>query len=239
MRAEASHVANLKKLIEETSRRHNTWQVFHDFVAMSAISIRNATDSRERDKYEQQYLDIVKRYDKEEVDRFPLMLAHLVGALENDLSDILGQLFSELELGNKWKGQFFTPDCVCRLMAKMIYGEDLKEKLRTQPTITVQEPAVGGGAMIIALAREMREQGLNYQRQLHVTATDIDLRAVHMAYLQFSLFHIPAVVIHGDIIRMENYSKWYTPSYICSYSKTTSCLFSTEPPSLLTKGLFD
>ena len=72
MRAEASHVANLKKLIEETSRRHNTWQVFHDFVAMSAISIRNATDSRERDKYEQQYLDIVKRYDKEEVDRFPL-----------------------------------------------------------------------------------------------------------------------------------------------------------------------
>lgn len=219
MRAEASHVANLKKLIEETSRRHNTWQVFHDFVAMSAISIRNATDPRERDKYEQQYLDIVKRYDKEEVDRFPLMLAHLVGALEEDLSDVLGQLFSELELGNKWKGQFFTPDCVCRLMAKMTYGEDLKEKLKTQPYITVQEPAVGGGAMIIAFAREMREQGFNYQKQLRVTAIDVDLRAVHMAYLQFSLFHIPAVVIHGDTIRLETYSEWHTPAYIWGIGK--------------------
>ena len=99
-------------------------------------------------------------------------------------------------------------------MAKMTYGEDLKEKLATQPYITVQEPAVGGGAMIIALAREMREQGFNYQKQLRVTAIDIDLRAVHMAYLQFSLFHIPAVVIHGDTIRLETYSEWHTPAFI-------------------------
>ena len=217
MRAEASHVAKLKKLIEETSYRHNTWQVFHDFVAMSAISIRNAVDLNERDKYEQQYLGIVQRYDREEVDRFPIMLGHLINALEEDMSDILGQLFSELELGNKWTGQFFTPDCVCRLMAKMIYGEDLKEKLKTQPYITVQEPAVGGGAMIIALARELRDQGINYQRKLHVTAIDIDLRAFHMAYLQFSLYHIPAVVIHGDTLRAEEYSRWYTPASIFNF----------------------
>lgn len=73
--------------------------------------------------------------------------------------------------------------------------------------------------MIIALAREMREQGINYQKRLRVTAIDVDLRAVHMAYLQFSLFHIPAVVIHGDTIRLETYSEWLSPAEIWSGQK--------------------
>ena len=37
--------------------------------------------------------------------------------------------------------------------------------------------------MVIALAQELREQGINYQQCLHVTAIDIDLLAVHMAYV--------------------------------------------------------
>lgn len=213
MKAEASHVEKLLKLIQETSRRHNTWQVFHDFVAMSAISIRNAVDHTDRDIYEEQYLTIVKRYDREEVEIFPRMLAELTLALEEDMSDVLGQIFSQLELGNRWKGQFFTPDCVCRLMAAMSYGEGLQSAITEKGFITVGEPAVGGGAMIIAFAHEMKQQGINYQQTLHVTATDIDLRAVHMAYLQLSLLHIPAIVIHGDTIRMETYSNWYTPAH--------------------------
>lgn len=214
MRAEASHVAKLKKLIEETSRRHNTWQVFQDFVAMSAISIRNAVDFRDRDAYEEQYLAIVKRYDREEIEIFPKMLAELTLALEDDLSDVLGRVFSELELGNRWKGQFFTPDDVCRLMAAMSYGDGLQAAIAEKGYVSVGEPAVGGGAMIIALAHEMKRQGLNYQRQLHVTATDIDLRAVHMSYLQLSLLHIPAVIIHGDTIRLTEHSRWYTPAHV-------------------------
>ncbi|MDD3183340.1 MAG: N-6 DNA methylase [Alphaproteobacteria bacterium] len=214
MRAEASHVEKLKKLIEETSRRHNTWQVFQDFVAMSAIAIRNAVDTRDRDAYEEQYLAIVKRYDREELEIFPRMLAELTLALEDDMSDVLGRVFSELELGNRWKGQFFTPDCVCRLMAAMSYGEGLRAAVAEKGFVSVGEPAVGGGAMIIAFAHEMKRQGINHQQCLHVTATDIDLRAVHMAYLQLSLLHIPAVVIHGDTIRLTEHSRWHTPACI-------------------------
>ncbi|MDD4617483.1 MAG: N-6 DNA methylase [Alphaproteobacteria bacterium] len=214
MRAEAPHSEKLINLIQETSRRHNTWQVFQDFVAMSAISIRNAVDFRDREKYEEQYLDIIKRYDKTELEAFPKMLGELILALEDDMADILGQIFSRLELGNKWKGQFFTPDCVCRLMAAMSYGNGLQATIAEKGYISVGEPAVGGGAMIIALAHEMKRQGLNYQRQLHVTATDIDLRAVHMSYLQLSLLHIPAVIIHGDTIRQTEHSRWHTPAHI-------------------------
>ena len=45
---------------------------------------------------------------------------------------------------------------------------------------------------------------------MHAVAQDIDLTAVHMAYIQFSLLHIPAVVIHGNSLANETRSIWRT-----------------------------
>jgi hypothetical protein len=39
----------------------------------------------------------------------------------------------------------------------------------------------------------MLSQGVNDQQHLHITAVDIDIRAVHMTYLQLSLLRVPAV----------------------------------------------
>jgi hypothetical protein len=72
----------------------------------------------------------------------------------------------------------------------------------------------GSGAMVIALAHEMRELGINYQQHLHVTATDVDPKCVHMAYVQFALLHIPAVIIHGNTLSREEFGRWYTPAHI-------------------------
>ncbi len=68
--------------------------------------------------------------------------------------------------------------------------------------------------MVIALAEAMRAEGINYQRQLHVTAIDIDPRAVHMAYIQFSLLHVPAEVVVGDSLALEVRDRWFTPAHI-------------------------
>lgn len=35
------------------------------------------------------------------------------------MSDVLGEVYMELELGNKWKGQFFTPYHVSQAMASV------------------------------------------------------------------------------------------------------------------------
>lgn len=204
----------LVSLIEATARRHDAWQVFRDFVAMAAISISNAVDASHREEREEEYLGIVRRYDREEIDRFPRMLAELTLALEGEASDVLGRVFCELELGNKWAGQFFTPDSVCRLMAAMSFSEDTKALIQERGFVRVCEPAVGGGAMVIGLCNELRAQGINYQRHLHVTAVDIDIRAVHMAYVQLSLLHVPAVIVHGDTLRLQETSHWYTPAHI-------------------------
>jgi hypothetical protein len=51
------------------------------------------------------------------------MLGHIVQSLEAGLHDCLGQLFMALELGDHWKGQYFTPYEVAYLMAELGCGD--------------------------------------------------------------------------------------------------------------------
>ena len=67
--------------------------------------------------------------------------------------------------------------------------------------------------MVIALAEGMKDVGHNYQECLHVTAIDIDRRAVHMSYIQFALLHIPAVILEGNTLSLEFRDEWKTPAH--------------------------
>ena len=136
--------------------------------------------------------------------------------LELEACDLLGGVFHDLELHNKQRGQFFTPFEVSRMMASMIVGDEAgaRRRIEQRGYLTACEPAVGAGAMVIALADVIRSMGINYQRHLHVTAIDIDPRAVHMAYVQFSLLHIPAVVVVGNALTLEEREHWFTPAHV-------------------------
>jgi len=209
-----SHRRNLIKLIEKVAYRHSTWQVFSDFVEMSALSISNSVDLVHFDEREAQYMRVIERYSKDELAMFPQMLGELVMELETGFDDVLGAVFMEMELGNKWRGQFFTPYHICKMMARLHVDDGMRAIIDRQGFIRVNEPACGGAAMIVALAEEMKEAGINYQDCLHVVAQDVDLKAVHMAYIQLSLLHIPAVVIQGNTLALEEVSRWYTPAHI-------------------------
>jgi len=204
--------------IRQLSHRHSAWQVFSDFCELSAISISNAVDKVHFDEREKQYLERVKRYNKSELDLFPQMLASLIEIMQVHAEarlpeDILGQIFHELELHNKWKGQFFTPTNVCDMMARMSLSKN-DPTIAEKEYIPVCEPCVGSGAMVLSMAKALTDCKFNYCKQMVVTATDVDLKCVHMAYLQFSLYGIPAVVIHGNTLSLEEWSRWYTPAYI-------------------------
>ena len=207
------HKTNLIKMMREVAYRHGVGKVFTDFLALSAIAVSNAVDLRFQEERGKRYLEIISAYDRKEVDLFPKMLGELTMALETEMTDVLGQVYMELELGSKRSGQFFTPMHICQLMARIaLNGVD--EKIKEKGYITVQEPTAGGGAMIIALAEEMKRLGYNYQKQMLVVATDIDIKAVHMCYLQLSFLGIPAVVYHGDSLSLKMFSEWCTPAYI-------------------------
>ena len=180
---------------------------------MAAIAVSNSVDLAKR---EERYMEVVKRYEADELAKLPQMLGSLTMALEENTSDVLGRTFHDLELHNKWAGQYFSPYPICQMMAKMTIGDpaDLEAKISERGFVTAMEPAVGSGAMVIALAQEIRTAGINYQQHLHVTAADVDPKCVHMSYLQFSLLHIPAIIVHGNSLSLEEFDRWYTPAHI-------------------------
>jgi hypothetical protein len=140
----------------------------------------------------------------------------MVMRMEGPPDDVLGRLFTELELHNADLGQFFTPFELCQLMARMQIGDGarMREAVERHGFVTVSEPACGAGAMMIAFADAMRESGIEPQRHMHATCQDIDSRGVHMCYLHLSLLHIPAIVVLGDTLAVECREAWYTPAHI-------------------------
>jgi len=85
----------MKKIIEGLSTRHMTWDIFSDFLEMAAISFSNSVNLNTFDEREKRYLDIVKKYNKQELHKFPELLSLLVDELETGLGDPLGTLFCE------------------------------------------------------------------------------------------------------------------------------------------------
>lgn len=118
----------------------------------------------------------------------------------------------EMELGNKWKGQFFTPYHMCLMMAEMNLN-GVEKHIEERGFFTVCDPCIGGGAMLIAVADVLRKRGLNHSACVYFEAQDIDSRALHMAHILLSLCGLAGKIILGDTIRMTVNEEWHTPVY--------------------------
>lgn len=203
------------RLIEQLGKTHGCWEVFSSLIQMFAISISNWFDFTHYDEREKLYLEEAGKYNSDELQVLVNITAQLTSAialLANSPCDILGSIFHDMNLHNKWRGQFFTPQHICDMMAEISIG---KEGFPAgNDYFSVSEPTCGSGAMILGFAKAMKKRGLSVEDSMVVTATDIDLRCVYMTYIQFSLYGIPAVVTHGNSMTMEEWSHWYTPAYL-------------------------
>ena len=75
------------------TNRYRAWDVWRDFVTMFACSLSNPLDKEHRDKREALYLEIIKKYNKQEQEVFPELAAQTVLALEEDPEQVSGQHF--------------------------------------------------------------------------------------------------------------------------------------------------
>ena len=206
--------------IQKLAYRHPTYQIFQDWLEISAIVISNSVDLANFEEREKRYLELINKYNKEEqnalVELFTTFIMTLTDVVETKGSpcDVLGEVFHGLELHNKYKGQFFTPNHICEFMGRAVIAGDTEEVINERGFVSVCEPCVGSGALVLGLASAMADHKHNYQTEMVVTACDIDIKCVHMAYLQLSLYGIPAKIIHGNSITGEQWSIWYTPTYV-------------------------
>lgn len=198
---------HILKQIGRMSGKFNTYTIFNDWIVMLGLSIANSVTAIHGKVYnerEEWYKSIMNKYNKEEFDAFAEMTAYLVESLEEEMTDVLGGVFMLSGAGNDRLGQFFTPFHLSELNARIALDKmDL-----TEEKLKINEPSSGGGGMIIAVAKVLREMGIDYQKKMEVVAQDLDWNGVFMSYVQFSLLGIDAIVVQGDTL-IEPYVKGY------------------------------
>ena len=133
-----------------------------------------------------------------------------------EINDFLGELYMDLELGNKDSGQFFTPFSVSYLMASLITNP---EEIVTKDEITlISDPTIGASSTILGTIKVLQEYenlnpGSNFREKFCIYGTDIDKTSIHMSYIQLSLLSIPAVLVHGNSLSLEEWDHFYTPIF--------------------------
>ena len=213
-------------LIQSLSSAMQPWEVWTELIAAMACAIANSVTDPALDVYkkrEEEYLKAVRTLGS--ADAAAEAFAIVTEALDaNPEQDFLGKLYMVLGLGDHWKGQVFTPYNLSALNA-MVTIENVPEQVAERGWIAVNDCAVGGGAMLIGAANEIRKQGVNYQNHVLFVGQDISRTTGMSAYIQLSLLGCPGYIVIADSLTnpitgdpllpcpKEGQEYWFTPMY--------------------------
>lgn len=211
------------KIFRSLTNRWRSWDIWTDFVAMTACAISNSVDKLHFDEREKTYLRIINKYNKQEQEAFTQLFAYVVAALEaNPEQDFLGDIYTELGLNSQEHKQIFTPYNICHFMAEITIG-DLAAQVESKGVVEIHDCCCGAGATLIAASNVAKEKlekaGLNYQNHILITGQDIDYLVAMMCYIQLSLLGMAGYFKVANALTdpmtdndgLDNY--WFTPMY--------------------------
>ena len=110
-------------------------------------------------------------------------------------------------------------------MAEINIGPGVETEIKGKGYLSINDPACGAGATLIAAANTFRRHGIDYQRDVLFVGQDIDRVVGQMCYIQLSLLGCPGYIAIADTITnpvcgstmapIEKASQefWYTPFY--------------------------
>lgn len=210
---------------QKAAPAYSTGKIFEDTIACGALAISNAVDFTKYDEREKRYKEIMSGYRADEQRKLPEVFAKVFTLLssvvydDGTFDDYLGKIFMRLNLASDKSGQVFTPYHIAEFMARVTVGEGFMEKTENDDILTICDPCCGSGVMSIAALNVLQSRGVNYARNVFIECSDIDIRCVHMAYLQLSLAGVPAIIKHRNTLTMETWDVWKTPAFIMQYTR--------------------
>ena len=218
------------KIINDLSGSYPPHVVFEDWVKAGAIVIQNEYTNKQIDnaweKREKEYVDILNKYRDplQAQKKMAMMLDLLAIESDNGERDLLGEIYMEIGASSDKSGQFFTPFHISEMNAEAGLSEILNNYDGKEIELT--EPSCGSGGMIIATAKILRKNGINYQDVLNVLAYDLEWRCVYMTYVQLSLYGINAGIIRTDALtdgkKIGIHEVLLTPRKLIDYAKNTT-----------------
>lgn len=183
-------IKDIAKIFETLIHRgHDSKRLFHDWIDLIIFAFQMD---------DEKYLEIVGRYNNSQafgnrdIDLFADMFGMLVAKMEeNQYYDYLGEIY-ECCVSFGEHGQFFTPMCVCEMMAQ------ISGKVQG----SVNDPCAGAGRMALAHAKHF--PSTTYVNQ------DIDIVCVKMSVINMFLNGIESVNIWGNSLLVEQNKTWIT-----------------------------
>ena len=205
------------KIADITHGRIARSQTFSDFVAYCALLLSARTDPAHSQSRQEAWKQLMQSYKEPEVRAFQESLLLLCETAANNIDvgryeDLFGMAYMQIGAPSKPLQQVFTPPDIGRLIAALTMPKDAE--LPAAGYFTLNDPACGSGTLLLSGVERLAGNGFNTAQQVAVQAVDLDIRCVHMAYLNLSLYGVPAVVIHGNLLTLKEFDRWYTPAYL-------------------------
>ena len=201
----------MKRIIKKINsfRSNDVWQIYNDFLLINAENFRKSVDKSFITNH-----NIYDKYNNVEINLLNDILTILDELMKSDKKDYLGDLLMELEMANKLNGQFFSPFDISLLASITgISKDEVDIKIKEKGYTTLHEMSVGGGAIVIAVAKLLSEWGYNPKENLLVVCNDLDKKAIYASYIQFTLLDIPAIIFEMDTLTQEVKDSWKTIGY--------------------------
>ena len=193
--------SDFRPILERIARTKGSLvTVFSDFACMAACAY--AVQTRE-----EEYLQVAGRYSREELNEFAKAMGCMVLEMESKpFTDLLGVYYCEVQskFTRDVGGEFYTPQEVGKVMAKI--SVNAPAAIEVGKPITMNDPASGSGGLILSVAEEFAAAGA--VDLIRATCQDISKTACDMAYINTTLWGIPARIIWGDTLRGTTRNQW-------------------------------
>lgn len=215
-------VKEFAKILNDVSHGRRIDEIWSDWVTMLAISI-NASVEKDNEDRQNLYKSICIKYSKDELMKLAKATARYMELVDEfPYDDLLGDMYMRLEMGSAVTGQFFTPYHLAQLTAKL--GIDTAiEAIERDGWASLNDPACGGGALLVAGAEELYRRGINYQQCCIFVGNELNMTTAMSAYVQLSMLGCPGYIVIGDTLRAPSTGNvlygeqgervWYTPMW--------------------------
>jgi len=178
---------SFSQYILQIGYKYGLHSVFDDFLEMVVCSLSLGAK-------EERYLEIVRNYEKPDAYLMAEAFGSLVIEMDNNgegLKDGFGDFYMEY-LSHGHNGQFFTPEPICDMMARILNPAGFGEK--------IADCCCGSGRMLLAAARVSRNSLF--------FGADIDSTSAMMCLINLCLNGLLGEVCWMDTLMNRFYAGW-------------------------------
>lgn len=189
----------VEMLRDAAPQSRDLMDTFKTFIRCSACALAEG-------QRETEYHDAIRGWSPAELEPFGDVLGCLVLDMEaHPYADVIGPAYELFEgRGNKQRtGSFYTPDSLSALTARLATPE-----WPEHGPLQIHDPAGGSGAMLLRLAEHLRDHIGAPPQSFVIQTWDINQLACDMAYINLTLYGVPAEVVWGDTLRYEVSNRW-------------------------------